>query len=71
MSDEFNSIRRLPPSALADVNSANVTACVATEDRIAFVENTQRLRQALRTILGFLPADTRSPAEATLVGDRA
>lgn len=39
--------------------------------RIAFVENTQRLRQALRNIRGFLQVDNGSPAEPTLQGDTA
>ncbi len=39
--------------------------------RIAFVENTQRLRQALRNIRGFLQVDNGSPAEPTLAGDPA
>jgi alanine-synthesizing transaminase len=39
--------------------------------RIAFVENTQRLRQALRNIRGFLQVDNGSPAEPTLLGDLA
>ncbi len=39
--------------------------------RIAFVENTQRLRQALRNIRGFLQVDNGSPAEPTLQGDLA
>jgi alanine-synthesizing transaminase len=34
--------------------------------RIAFVENTQRLRQALRNIRGFLQVDNGSPAESIL-----
>jgi len=71
MSDAFNPIHRLPPCGFADVNSAIVTACLATGDRIAFVENTQRPRQALPTILGFPQVNTGSPAEAPLVGDCA
>ena len=37
--------------------------------RIAFVENTQRLRQALRAIRGFLQVDNGSPAEPALQGE--
>jgi alanine-synthesizing transaminase len=39
--------------------------------RIALVENTQRLRQALRNIRGFLQVDNGSPAEPALQGDIA
>ena len=39
--------------------------------RIAFVENTQRLRQALRNLRGFLQVDNGSPAEPALQGDIA
>ncbi len=39
--------------------------------RIAFVENTQRLRQALRNIRGFLQVDNGSPAEPAFAGDVA
>ncbi|MCW3474961.1 LL-diaminopimelate aminotransferase [Limobrevibacterium gyesilva] len=42
-----------------------------THVRIALVENTHRLRQALRNIRGFLQADNASPAEPASQGDHS